>query len=278
MYKSWYNILNTNLCLETPFKKINDFCDYMWQEFPCDNTSSSEMVIKVVPCVNKKDHFSVFKGSNIAIDWGKELTEVSYSILSKALENIVSGYALNQIDKKNLITLHSGAVCRNNNGILILGESGNGKSTLTLELVANHNWDYLTDEVGLLDPDHVIHPFLKTISYKRECIVNIHKTWETQKFGIDHQMAVPKKKHGKSTPLKAIFFVKYNPDKKPAIIPVKKSEALVRLMNSQIGRAKYVATLEQMAEVVKKVNAFQLFHNNARNAAGLITNLIDSIK
>ncbi len=276
MYKSWYNILDTNLCLETPENEINDFCDYMWQEFLGTISSSKTAMIKVLPCLGKKDCYSIYKEGKIAIDWSRELTEVPYPILSKALENIVSGHAINQVDKKELITLHSGAVSINNKGILILGESGNGKSTLTLELIANHGWDYLTDEVGLLDASHIIHPFLKTVSYTPG-IVKLDKSWITKQVGIEYQVAVPKEKHGKSAPLKAVFFVKYLPDKERTIESIKKSDSLVRLLNSQIGRAKSVATVEQMAEVVKKVNSYQIFHNNATEAACLITELVETI-
>ncbi len=277
MLKSFYTIANTNLCLETPAKEIKVFCDYMWQEFPCSNTLGIEMVIRVKSCAERVDYYTVYKGDTIVVDWGEELREVPHTIITKALENIVSGYAINQIDKKNMITLHSGAVSRQGKGILILGESGNGKSTLTLELVANHNWLYLTDEVGLLDNFNVIHPFLKTVSYKRECVVTIDPTWEVRQFGIDYQVAIPKEKHGCPVLLKAVFFVKYSPGAEPCITPIKKSESLVRLMNSQIGRAKSVATVEQMAEVVKAVNSYQIFHNNASEAARLITELIDTL-
>jgi serine kinase of HPr protein (carbohydrate metabolism regulator) len=277
LYKSFYHIVNSSICLETPAFEINDFCNYMWQEFPSVNNSATEIVIRVVPCADKNDYYSVFKGEIIAFDWGEELREVPYARITKTLENIVSGYAINQLDKKEMITLHSGAVSRNNKGILILGESGNGKSTLTLELVANHHWLYLTDEVGMLDAHHVIHPFLKTVSYKRECVVKIDDKWEVRQFGIDYQVAVPKEKHGTAVQLRAIFFVKYEPEAEPSITQIKRSESLMRLLGSQIGRAKSVVTVEQMAEVVKEVNSFQIFHNNVTEAARQITKLVDTL-
>ena len=277
MPESFYRIVNIPICLETPFAELNDFCDYMWQDFSCSPPAdAAAAIIKVLPCVDKANCFAIWKQGKIAFDWGSELREVPYAILSKALENIVSGHALNQIDKKELITLHAGAVSRNGRGILLLGDSGHGKSTLTLELVAHHGWNYLTDEAGLLDSRQIIHPFLKTVSCKRLGIVSLDPAWTVRQFGADHQAAVPKAKHGGPAPLHAVFFVKYSPDKEPCIEPVKKSEALLRLMNAQIGRAKSVATLEQMAEVVKKADAFQLVHNNAAAAARLLTERMDT--
>ena len=277
MNRSFYKIEGTIVCLETPLKEINDFCDYMWREFPCKYVSTYATIIKVLPYSGKKDCYSIYKNDLIAVDWGQELSKVPYPYLSKALENIVSGYAINQIDKQEMITLHSGALSLNDKGILILGESGNGKSTLVLELVANHNWLYLSDEVGLLqNSNHTIHPFLKTVSYTPG-ITKLNGNWITKQFGIEHQVAVPKEKYSKPTPLKAILFVKYIPEQEPSLVPIKKSESLVSLMNSQIGRAKSVATIDQMAEVVKKVNSYQILHNNAGKAANLIRDLIEKI-
>ncbi|NTU69999.1 hypothetical protein HGB13_04245 [bacterium] len=261
------------LSLETPLSNINVFFNFIWQEYICAKISYHTL-IRVIPKNNLTDKYSIYRNGKIAYDWGQKLDSVPYSHLSKALENVVSGHAFNQIDKKDFITLHSGALSKSNNGILLLGDSGNGKSTLTLELTANHDWLYLSDEVGLINPNLMIHPFLKTVSCKKTGIVKINDNWETRSFGIDTQVAVPREKHGKPVPLQLIFFVKYSPDAKPEIVPIKKSDALIRLMNAQIGRAKYVATIEQMAEVVKKADAFLLHHNDCTKAAELIDNLI----
>jgi hypothetical protein len=273
--RSYYNILNTSLCLETPLQEVNDFCDYMWQKFLLNVPPTYTELIQVLTFPDKKDCYSIYNNGTIAIDWGKELKKVPYRVLSKALENVVNGYALNKIYKKDLITLHSGAVSINNKAILVLGESGNGKSTFTLELVANHGWCYLTDEVGLLDAHHVVHPFLKTVSYTPG-LVKLDTSWLTKQFGIEHQVTIPQERHSGPVPLKAIFFIKYSSGKKPAIEPIKKSASLVRLFNSQIGRATSVASVEQIAEVVKRVRSYQLYHNNATEAARIVTELIQS--
>ncbi|CAK8715128.1 HPr kinase/phosphorylase C-terminal domain-containing protein [Candidatus Electronema halotolerans] len=278
MPESFYSITKTLIRLETPLAELNQFCDYMWQEFlspaPPDKTAAQ---ITVLPSADQPDCFSIWKQGKIAFDWGRELHAVPSALLSKALENIVSGHAINQIDKQELITLHAGAVSRNNSAILLLGESGHGKSTLTLELIANHGWAYLTDEVGLLDAGQIVHPFLKTVSCKETGIVRLAPSWPVRSFGADHQIAVPKAIHGKPAPLHSIFFVRYDPDKPPSLAPMKKSAALLRLMNAQIGRAKSVASIEQMAEVVKKANAFQLIHNDATAAARLLTEHIETV-
>jgi hypothetical protein len=185
MPESFYRIAKTLILLETPLAELNRFCDYMWQEFTYPAPAhTAHALIEVLPCVDKPDCYTIYKQGKIAFDWGSELREVPSAVLTKALENIISGHAINQIDKSELISLHAGALSRNGNGILLLGESGHGKSTLTLELVANHGWDYLSDEVGLLDSRQIIHPFLKTVSCKQLGIVRLDPSWPVRSFGF----------------------------------------------------------------------------------------------
>jgi hypothetical protein len=273
--RSYYTILNIEICLETPLQEINDYCDYMWKAFFRNHPTAKAELIQVVRSTNKENYFSIYNNGSIAIDWGRSLSEVPYRVLTKALENVVNGYAINKIDKKDKMTLHAGAVSKNQKAILILGESGNGKSTFTLELVANHGWRYLTDEVGLVDADHIVHPFLKTVSFTPG-LVNLSDTWTSKHFGIDHQLSIPAVKHGTPAPLKTIIFIKYSPEKELLLAPIKKSDSLVRLFRSQIGRAKSVASVKQIADVVKNVHSYQLYHKNAFEAARLVTALVEA--
>jgi len=275
--KSFYRILKTDIVLTSPEKELNNFFDFMLQEFCSYKFLSKADEISVIENLGVKGLYTIYKNNNVACNCGIELVDIPYLLLSKALENIVLGHAINLIDKKELITLHSGAATRNNKGILILGDSGFGKSTLTLELVANHNWLYLTDEVGLVDSRLMIHPFLKTVSCKQHCIVNIDKIWEKRFFGLDCQVSVPSSKHGHAAPLHAVIFVKYGKNYKLSIEPLRRADVIVRLMEAQIGRAKYTATIEQIAEIVKNINCYQIFHHNATDAASLITDLMDTI-
>lgn len=275
MPKSYYTIAGTNFLLNTPKQEINSFFDYTLKEFIIDFEVSSYVIISVVESIKFLRLFTIYKEGEIAFNAGKSLKNLSYYALTKALENVIAGHAINELEKKEMMAFHAGAVSKEDNGILMLGESGYGKSTLTIELVANHNWLYLTDEVGLLDVHNIIHPFLKTISCKNKGIVKTSNDWITKQFEeYDYQVAVPRERYSPPVYLKAIIFVKYSPNSKLNITKIKKSDALQWLLKAQIGRAKYVATIEQMAEVVKKADAFLLHHNDCTKAAELIDNLI----
>jgi hypothetical protein len=64
------------------------------------------------------------------------------------VQGTVSSLALNQ--ERYLLALHAGGIARDGQAMLLLGESGIGKSVLTAAMLAE-GWDYLSDDMVLLD-------------------------------------------------------------------------------------------------------------------------------
>lgn len=66
----------------------------------------------------------------------------------------------------NFVTLHAAAVARGNDLVLLAGESGAGKTTLTLALL-DAGWTYLSDDLAPVDPaTALVHPFPKPLGVK----------------------------------------------------------------------------------------------------------------
>ncbi len=67
---------------------------------------------------------------------------------------------------KSYLLFHAAAVSKDNQGIIILGSSGQGKSTLTLELI-QQGFSFFTDEITCLNrKNYFIYPFPRTIGMK----------------------------------------------------------------------------------------------------------------
>jgi hypothetical protein len=60
------------------------------------------------------------------------------------------------------LVLHAGAVCRDGRAVAVMGPSGWGKTTLTLELV-RRGWSFLTDDFAPLDRSGWIAPFPRRV-------------------------------------------------------------------------------------------------------------------
>jgi hypothetical protein len=59
--------------------------------------------------------------------------------------------------------LHSGAVSRGGQAALLVGSSGHGKTTLTLELV-RRGWRFLSDDFAPVDAAGVVRPFPRRVN------------------------------------------------------------------------------------------------------------------
>ena len=67
---------------------------------------------------------------------------------------------------QRFVTLHAAAVARGRDLVLLAGESGAGKTTLTLALL-DAGWAYLSDDVAPVETDTgLVHPFPKPLGLK----------------------------------------------------------------------------------------------------------------
>lgn len=66
-------------------------------------------------------------------------------------------------DSSGTVRLHAGAVAKDGRALVLVGESGRGKSTLTASLV-RRGWDYLSDEVAIIDvATRAVLPYAKAL-------------------------------------------------------------------------------------------------------------------
>ena len=98
----------------------------------------------------KGSDFFIFRVADVA-DYLVYPSKIYIRLFDNANENDVkvfllgTGFGLCMILRNN-IAIHGGAVCRNNTGIIVTGESGCGKSTITNNLLMN-GWKFIADDV-----------------------------------------------------------------------------------------------------------------------------------
>ena len=98
----------------------------------------------------KGSDFFIFRVADVA-DYLVYPSKIYIRLFDNANENDVkvfllgTGFGLCMILWNN-IAIHGGAVCRNNTGIIVTGESGCGKSTITNNLLMN-GWKFIADDV-----------------------------------------------------------------------------------------------------------------------------------
>lgn len=98
----------------------------------------------------------------VSCGWHADLIQVDPWLLSNEIRHLLVEKALRRSDA---IGIHAAAVARARRSIILVGESGAGKTTLTLHL-ASIGWDYVTDDLVVLDAQGQLMPFPKPLGIK----------------------------------------------------------------------------------------------------------------
>ena len=94
------------------------------------------------------------------------------------------------VGMQRYVLLHAAAVEREGDAMLLLGESGAGKSTMSAVL-AYADWRLLGDEFALLDPVvGCLHPFPRPISLKNSAIDHMRARAPADRFGPVHEETI----------------------------------------------------------------------------------------
>lgn len=114
---------------------------------------------------------------------------------------------------------HASAINYNKDTILILGDSGNGKST-SLALLQNQGFQCIADDFVPIDQKHDVYSFPAGISIKKKALSVLLKYYPTLANSAEYHYERLKKKvrylppekidYQKKTPCKALVFIKYD--------------------------------------------------------------------
>nr|WP_321231943.1 hypothetical protein [uncultured Psychroserpens sp.] len=158
-----------------------------------------------------KNHIGSYKTSTFHLLQGKFALELTNFIHDKLIEDWVA-------------TFHASTVTNNNEAIMIIGDSGNGKSTLSALLMAN-GLDVLTDDFTPLHQDMSLYRYPAAISVKKgafkilETYINNFETLKTYTNGpkkVNLKYVAPTSEFENRKPFvpcNTIVYVKFNGSK-----------------------------------------------------------------
>jgi HprK-related kinase A len=121
---------------------------------------------------------------SLAIRGGFTLPEAAPLPLSLGL--IAAEMAMNlqmALGERHFLLLHAATVAKGDRAIILTGESGSGKSTMSAVLMSE-GWRFMGDEFALLDPETgMLHPFPRPVSLKNKAMDVLSERMKPDRFG-----------------------------------------------------------------------------------------------
>lgn len=182
------------------------------------------------------------------------------------------------------IALHAAALRAGHGSFLLVGKAGSGKSTLTAALL-HEGFGYYSDDVTLLaEPDLSVRPFPLGIAVKEGSwpaleerypqLENepVHFRWDKRDVRYlipePHQLAAAAS--GRNA-VRTLFFVAYDAEKESTLEPIRKTEAVRRLLTNEC----YVpvrltsAYVDRLMDWIQAIDAYLLTFANIDEAVEL---------
>lgn len=176
-------------------------------------------------------------------------------------------------NNRQTMAIHAGLLSDEHGGILLPGESGNGKSSLCLWMTLN-GYHYHTDELVLITPGSLeTRVFTRPFNIKAHGIAAIETLLDLDKLTppaasgdfitmIAHRALNPDFIQA-SPELSRIVFPKFSKTANNALRPVSRAAAGIELMKTHvIARNLPGHGFEQLLEIVKSIPAFELNYNH----------------
>lgn len=188
-------------------------------------------------------------------------------------------------------TYHAGSLVRGGRGILLMGHSGAGKSTMTLGLGLRAGWGVLGDDMALVWPDNgrwMIEPAGSDVA-----------VWpaSSDPFDLPPEAAIPLQGYaGKNAvrlpcmadlannhaPVSGVFFVERVACNAPHVIPLSRASAVSQAMQqmvlfnpSESGSAERVRSLTDLNAMLGSVPAFTLRYPPGFDSFGAVSDVIE---
>jgi hypothetical protein len=166
-----------------------------------------------------------------------------------------------QLRRHDLYFVHAGVVQSRGGAVLLSGESGAGKSILTLALL-HHGFEYLSDELAPIDLDGLrVHPYPHAICLKTEPpgpYLLPKGTFRTSRAFHVPVESLPNSGCQEKQPVHFLLFVRYDPVESDAsIVPISTMEGAARLYSNTLNSLAHVGLgLEQAISIAKNCECF----------------------
>ena len=192
-------------------------------------------------------------------------------------------------NRRDYVQLHASSVEMGGRAMILVGDPGSGKSTLTAGLLSR-DWSYLCDEFALIDPEtRLIHPYPRALCIKEPsfpvidslglplCRKTPYQKATKGRVAFLNPLDVRPDVVGKPSPVRWVIFPKYVADAPPTLQRMTRSEGAHELarqcFNARVFEARAVHILN---DVVRGAECYRLRSAEISATCQLLQRLVQS--
>ncbi len=208
----------------------------------------------------------------------------TYATLDEFISQFEWQLVRSAFDRMNFLGVHSGGVVYNGKTILFPGQSGKGKSTLTLGC-ALQGWGFLSDEMVFIRPNTTqSYAFPRVLCIKNDG--QIFRTLDTNHIlqqphlarSINNSICVSPQAfttipQDHPCPIHIIVFPNFHLSSPQKLISLTPTESLTRLLQLTYKRTQSPKILDTLGHIVETVPSYELTMNNLSDAITEVQNL-----
>lgn len=238
--------------------------DFLTEDLPKKEGSSSPIRYDLVTA-GPLPAFSLWQGEK-RLYFGNSRHETAYILINEIIYHSI-------MQSKQRHAIHAGAVYDDDNCILLPGNSGKGKSSLTAWLLTK-GFKYLTDELVFLGDNGIIKPFIRPISIKEKPVHSIFKHFmeEEGKIILDEKGAMFSHRllnadvTGIPPKLNYIVFPFYKKSETTRLVPLSPAQSCAMLLESHVNARNFPGLgVSRLSSIIKRCVSFQLIYSDFDN-------------
>jgi hypothetical protein len=278
-------MIERNVCLgghavqvQGETKPVEHILSFMFDDIPAEKFEQVEAKFTLKPLDNE---WQVLKGDK-QIYKKDSLTDAANYLMGEVVYHLIE-------NNQKYMAVHAALLSDERGGILLPGESGNGKTSLSIWMTKN-GYHYHTDELVLIKPGSLqTRVFTRPFNIKSHGIEAISRLIDIDKLQpaasrgdfitmIPHRALNPEFIN-QPPEISRILFPKYGKDGENKLTPLTPAAAGIELMKTHvIARNLPGHGFEQLLDIVKSVPAYKLNYNHFDVLPELLSGLKETRK